>query len=42
MIFFYIFYFVNSQKFSINFNQNLMHIDQNAHLQTLYDTLIQT
>ena len=26
----------------MNVHQNLMHIDRNAHLQTLYETLVQT
>ena len=36
------FHSLNCQMFSMNFHQNLMHIHQNAHLQTLYETLIQT
>ena len=34
-------YSVTRQMFSMNVHQNLIHIDQNARLQTLYETLIQ-
>ena len=39
---YYMFYSVNCQMFFMNVNPNLMLVDQNVHLQTLYESLIQT